>query len=134
LWRHVARCLGTEGADRAGGEDRTAILACYLEDVEETAEADLPCQLRLGFGDSTQQCCQIEDRVDLVATYDFGDLLGIGNVYHFTRTSLEEFALGRSCRDVPCHDYGIESAERHSELGPDLACRADDKDVFHTSL
>ncbi len=102
----VARCLGTEGADRAGGEDRTAILACYLEDVEETAEADLPCQLRLGFGDSTQQCCQIEDRVDLVATYDFGDLLGIGNVYHFTRTSLEELALGRSCRDVPATTTG----------------------------
>ena len=66
--------------------------------------------------------------------HQFADLLWVGNVDHFAGAALEELGLGGGCRDVPCHDYGVETAECQCEFRADLPRGADDKDVFDTSL
>ena len=43
----ILRCGGTEGADGAGGEDGALLLSRHLEDVAESADTDVPGELRL---------------------------------------------------------------------------------------
>ena len=69
------RSAQTERTDAAGSEDSTVSLTGHLQDIPQSINTDLPCQMGLALGHHGEQGGQIVDGVDIITAHDVGDLL-----------------------------------------------------------
>ena len=77
-----------ERADRAGSEQRAAILAGDVERVHQRPHVDIPRQLRVFLAHGAQQRDQVENRIDLVLVDRIAVSMRIERVQHDERSRL----------------------------------------------
>ena len=111
------------------------MFASHFEYIPESIDTYLPCQTRLGLGHYRQERSQIVDGVDIILLYHAGYHLAVGDISLGRRTTLQQLSLGLCALDIASYYMvvAIDFSQFTRQLRTNLACRADDQDIFHVS-